>query len=65
MLSKIFPAKYRDDALHLAIASVSGMDYLLSWNFEHLVKVKTKDMAKRVNTSKGYKNIEIISPLEL
>lgn len=65
MVSRIFPTKYRDDALHLAIASVSGIDYLLSWNFEHLVKVRTKEMAKSVNNSKGYKAIEIISPLEV
>jgi len=36
---KIIPVKYMDDAHHIALASVHGIDALLSWNFEHIVKV--------------------------
>ncbi|OIO87687.1 MAG: hypothetical protein AUK03_17590 [Anaerolineae bacterium CG2_30_64_16] len=38
----IFPEKYTSDANHAAIAVVNGVGYLMSWNFEHLVKVKTR-----------------------
>ena len=31
------PERARDDALHIAIASIHGVDYLLSWNFRHIV----------------------------
>jgi hypothetical protein len=41
------------------------MDFLLSWNFKHLVRLKTKDTVRMVNTQKGYKNLEIITPAEL
>lgn len=61
----IFPEKYRDDALHVAIAAVNNIKYLLSWNFEHLVKVKTRKMVSLINTKLDYNEIEIIAPPEL
>jgi len=38
----IFPEKYKADASHVAIAVVNRVGYLVSWNFKHLVKVKTR-----------------------
>lgn len=61
----IIPEKYRDDALHLAIASVNGLDILVSWNFEHLVNRKTRLQTNLVNSLQGYKTIDILAPLEL
>lgn len=61
----IIPDKYRDDALHIAVAVVNSMDYLVSWNFEHIVKVKTRRMVGLIDSEKGYKPIEIIAPPEL
>ena len=61
----VFPEKYIDDALHVAIASYHDIIYLISWNFEHLVKVKTRKTVNLVNIIEGYKEIEIISPQEL
>lgn len=61
----VFPEKYIDDALHVAIASFNQISYIVSWNFEHLVKVKTRRVVNSVNTLEGYKEIEIISPQEL
>jgi len=40
------------------------MDCLLSWNYEHLVKVKTRRIVSMVNTSFGYPYIEIVTPAE-
>lgn len=57
--------KYRDDALHLAIASVENMDILVSWNFDHIVRLKTKHGVTGINTLLGHKVIDIISPSEL
>jgi hypothetical protein len=37
----------------------------VSWNFEHLVKVKTRKTVNLINILEGYKEIEIISPQEL
>jgi predicted nucleic acid-binding protein len=61
----VFPEKYFDDALHVAIASFYEISYLISWNFEHLVKIKTRRMVNLVNTLEGFREIEIISPQEL
>jgi predicted nucleic acid-binding protein len=61
----IFPEKYIDDALHVAIATCHDISYVVSWNFEHLVKVKTRKTVNSVNVLEGYKEIEIISPQEL
>jgi predicted nucleic acid-binding protein len=62
---EIFPEKYLSDANHLAIAVVYGIDYFISWNFRHLVKVKTRREVNLVNALKGYEPIEIIAPPEL
>ena len=62
---EIFPDRFWDDALHVAVASVNKMNYLVSWNYKHLVKVKTRRMVNLVNELNGYTMIEIIAPPEL
>lgn len=61
----IIPLKYRDDALHIAIASVNDLDAVISWNFQHMVNLKTKHGVVAVNSLLGYKAIEIVSPQEV
>jgi hypothetical protein len=61
----IIPLKYRDDAVHISMATIMGMDIILSWNFKHIVKRKTILMANLINTREGYKNIDIYSPSEV
>jgi len=61
----IFPEKYFDDALHVALASVNQIGILLSWNFTHLVKLKTRRMVSIVNLSENIMPVEIASPPEL
>jgi len=63
--NKAIPSDYPEDALHISISTLNGMDYLLSWNFEHIVKVKTRKIVNMVNTSCGYSELEIITPGEL
>ena len=61
----IFPEKYFDDALHVALASVNQIGVLISWNFTHLVKLKTRRMVSIVNLAENIIPVEIISPPEL
>ena len=61
----IFPEHYKTDAIHVAVAVVNDIDFLISWNFKHLVKVKTRRMVNLVNVVLGYPAIEIIAPPEL
>ncbi len=60
-----FPEKFRSDALHVAVAVVNEIKYVLSWNFKHIVKVKTRKMVNLSNEILGYQHIEIIAPPEL
>ncbi len=65
-LSKgIFPEQYKDDAIHVAVAVVNNIYLLISWNFRHLVKVKTRRMVNLVNEVLSYPHIEIIAPPEI
>ena len=61
---KIVPAKYRTDGLHIAIAAVNGLDFIISMNFQHIVVPKVKQLANALNIVRGYRVIEIISPME-
>jgi predicted nucleic acid-binding protein len=59
------PKDYPEDAYHIAIAVANRIDYLLSWNFKHIVRRKTKDVVRMVNTIHGLRQIEIMAPAEL
>jgi predicted nucleic acid-binding protein len=61
----IFPEKYSADALHVALASTNQISILLSWNFTHLVKVRTRRMVAFINAIYNYNPVEIITPPEL
>ena len=62
---KIIPQKYRTDGLHIAIATVNDLDMIISMNFEHIVKRKTKIGTASINALNGYRIVEIYSPMEV
>lgn len=55
----------RDDALHVAAATVAGADAIVSWNFRHIVNLDRIRKFNGVNALMGYRPVEIRSPLEL
>ncbi len=57
--------KYIDDAGHVAIATGIRADYLVSWNFKHLVNVEREKGFNAVNLLRGWQPIRIVNPLEL
>lgn len=59
------PESYPEDAMHIAVASLHGMDYLLSWNFRHIVRRRTRDVVDMVNTLRGMPHVSISTPAEL
>ena len=61
----IIPVKYRTDGVHIAVAAVNGLDFVVSMNFQHIVKAKVKRLANAVNIIKGYRPVEIFSPMEI
>ena len=61
----ILKEKSRDDCLHIATAVVKQCDYILSWNFKHMVNVKTIKGVRAIINLCGYSNIDIIQPTML
>ncbi len=59
------PESYPEDTYHIAIAVINDMDFLLSWNFKHIVRRKTRDVVKMVNTLNRFRQIDIMTPAEL
>lgn len=62
---EIIPVKHIEDAVHVAVATVYSLDVLVSWNFEHIVKLKTKREVNVVNVLLGYNQLEIAEPTML
>ncbi len=52
------------DALHIATATVAGVDLLVSWNFKHIVNARRIRAFNRVNIRAGYSQIDIRKPKE-
>lgn len=63
--ARVVPPRFRDDARHVAIASVARIDALISWNFKHLVNLRRKRLVYSVNVRLGYPLIEVVSPEEV
>lgn len=61
----ILSNKYRDDMLHIAVASVASVDALVSWNFKHIVRFDKIRSFNAVNLEQGYKPVQIHSPREV
>ena len=61
----IFTRRDFNDALHVALATTNALGCVVSWNFRHLVKLKTRELVSLVNARHGYGKIEIVAPPEL
>ena len=65
MDENIVSEKFRSDALHIAIATTSTIDVLVSWNFRHIVNLNKIKLFNSVNLKEGYNLLEIRTPLEV
>lgn len=50
------------DCLHIALATINRADFLVSWNFKHIVNVDRIRGYNAINIKNGYKQLEIRSP---
>ena len=62
---KGIPAEYPEDALHIAVAAVNGIEVVITWNFAHLNNPFTRKMVRQIIEGEGYGCPEICSPEEL
>jgi hypothetical protein len=53
------------DALHIAVATVHGMDYLLSWNCAHIANATIRRAIDKQCRASGYEPPVICTPQEL
>ena len=61
----VIPEKYKTDALHIAIAAIFDLDFIVSLNFKHIVKRKTLTITESINLREGYRRVGIFSPAEV
>jgi predicted nucleic acid-binding protein len=61
----LMPKDELGDALHLAVASFYKMDYLLTWNCNHLANANKRKHIRRINELLRIPTPEILTPLEL
>jgi hypothetical protein len=59
------PATEPEDALHIAIAVVNGLEYLVTWNFKHIANATMRSKIERACTAEGYQPPTICTPEEL
>jgi hypothetical protein len=65
ILHGIVSAKWEADALHVATATVTRCDLIVSWNFSHIVHFDKIRMYNAVNALFGYNLIAIHTPQEV
>ena len=61
----ILGPRYRNDLLHIALATAAAVDVLVSWNFRHIVRLDRIQLFNEVNTALGRGALTIYSPREV
>ncbi len=61
----VLTQKSYDDCQHIAAAVVEECNCIVSWNFKHMVKIKTINGVRAIANLSGYKPIDILSPTVL
>jgi len=64
ILEKIVGQTSYADCLHIALATINRADFLVSWNFKHIVNIERIRSYNSINIKNGYKQLEIRSPRE-
>lgn len=59
------PSKAEVDALHIGVATVHGMEYLLTWNCKHIANARMRSQIERICRSRGYEPPVMCTPEEL
>lgn len=59
------PPKAADDSIHIAAATVYGLDYLLTWNCKHIANAQIQKKLAQISLDNGYELPTICTPYEL
>ena len=63
--AKAIPHDFPEDALHVAVAVVNGIEYLLTWNYKHLANAGMRSKIETTCRELGYEAVIICTPEEL
>lgn len=63
--SKAVPEKVEEDALHIALAAIYGLDYLLTWNCKHIANAEIQRRIQIICADEGYAMPTVCTPEEL
>jgi hypothetical protein len=63
--SGAIPKRFRFDSAHIAISSIHRLDCILSYNFHHINRLKTKILAEKINRAEGYGIVTICTAKEV
>ena len=63
--SGIIPHKAMNDAAHIAVAAIHGIDYILTWNCKHLANAHILKKVRAVCQAQGYPTPDVCTPEEL
>lgn len=63
--AKAIPQEFPEDALHIAVAVVNGVEYLLTWNYKHLANAAMRNKIETTCRALGYEPTVICTPEEL
>jgi predicted nucleic acid-binding protein len=62
---RVIPRNAAADAMHIAIAAVHGIEYLLTWNMSHIANAELRPMIERVCRTAGFEPPVLCTPEEL
>ena len=65
MSQALIPQKASEDALHIALATTNGIDYLMTWNLKHIANATTRAKIEALCRAEGYEPPVICTPEEL
>jgi hypothetical protein len=65
LASGVLPSSAARDAVHVAVAAIHGVDYLLTWNCKHLANAQIMRKIESVCQARGYRMPIICTPEEL
>ncbi len=61
----VVPTKAAEDAAHIAIAVVNGIEYLVTWNYRHIANATIRSQIETVCRNAGFEPVIICTPDEL
>ena len=63
--NKLIPPNVVEDAVHIAVATINAMDYLLTWNLKHIANATLRGKVEALCRAEGYEPPIICTPEEL